>query len=148
MAQSLPAVEPLIGDKPSKDLAHRDFAMYVDGNRVNCDVRVVRDSNGPGLTVTFTTSHGALDSPDVDPKVEIAWGGWKAGDSAHLYQPANEKLPSNGFVQIIRVKPPKKAGDPAIFVVKAVTPVYDHLTEQTICEGGEWAEIPASWFRR
>jgi hypothetical protein len=26
--------------------------------------------------------------------------------------------------------------------------VYDHLTEQTICEGGEWAEIPASWFRR
>jgi hypothetical protein len=148
MAQSMPAVEPLVGNKPSKDLADRDFAMYVDGNRVNCDVRVLRDSSGVGLTVTFTTSLGALDSPDVDPKTEKAWGGWKAGDSAHLYQPSKDKLPSNGFCQIIKVRVPKKAGDEAMFMVKAVTPLYDHLTEETICQGGEWAEIPASWFRR
>jgi hypothetical protein len=141
-------VKPLVDSERSKDLRDRDWALYVDGVRISAKPTITVAADGIAIGVNFATSRGAIDDPTVDPTIEIAWGGWKAGDSCHLRQPSKERLPTNGFAQIIRVDPPEKAGEDAQFTVKAITPLYDHIADQAICNAGEYARVPSSWFQR
>jgi hypothetical protein len=148
MGQVGPPLSPPEFDKPSKDLKDRDFALYVDGNRVALSgFHLKEDDDGIGITVAFQTSKNALDSPTADPENEIAWGGHKVGNSVKLYQPDVKNMPMNGYGLIHSIRKPKKAGEEAMFVIHASVPIYDYVIEASICEGGEYALIPASWVR-
>lgn len=135
--------------KPSSDMKHRDFAVYVDGKRIAAELTV---TSPDGIIVhgTFRTSVGALDGDGVNPLEEIAWAGWKPGDVAKLRQPTTgrTRFPVNGTVQIQRVVPPAREGDLAMFTVLALSPIYDYEADAEVCASGEYAAIPATWFQR
>lgn len=147
---TLPEITPIPRTEPSRDLAARDFALYVDGRRIAAEKIVEVKGDGISVSVVFETSLGALDSDAVDPREEAAWGGWRVGDDAHLRQPTpnGEKFPTNGYVSIIDIEMPKRAGDPVYFVCKAIQPVYDFVADEPICDGGDFCKIPSTWFQR
>jgi hypothetical protein len=144
------ATTPVPDSKASSKLADQDFALYVNGRRVAAEVVLDERPGGIELVVSFKTSRGALTDPRVDPKAEVAWAGWKAGDTCRVFQPIpGRKFPSNGYVEILAIEPPAQAGAPTYFVCKALTPVYDWRNDgNTVCSATERVKLPASWFVR
>jgi len=141
-----PTVQPVPSSTPSDALKDRDFALYVDGKRVNAEVSI--KSDGVSVDVYFSTSIEALDNPDADPKLDIAWGGWKPGDSVHLHQPADVRYPENGFVIIESIEPAQAAGGTTYFVCTALTAVHDWVNDAKVCDASDKVRIPASWFQK
>lgn len=141
-------VQPVLGARPSAAIKDHDFALYFDGVRVPAEMKLKEGSDGIEVIVAFRTSRSALLDPSVDPKMELAWGGWRAGDTCHLYQPSLKKMPPNGFVAIEGIVLPARADEMVMFRVHALTAVHDWHTEKEICKASERALIPADWFQK
>lgn len=141
-------IRPTPISRPRAEIMAHDYALYVDGRRVTADFDLNVGDDDITISVTFKTSKGALESADVDPSVEVAWGGWKAGDAVHLYQPTERAMPTNGYVIIESIEPPKRAGDPVFFVCSSLTAVHDWVAETQVCDASERVRIPATWFRK
>lgn len=132
------APEPTVRHNP---LEGHDVALYVDGKRVSALAWNV-ESDGDRVTVTFETLAKAALEPGADVSLLQAWGTFQAGETVLIKQPGK---PQGGVLHIRGVIPPKKAGEIAFFIGKAMTRIVDWNTGDVLAEPGEDCEVPTGY---
>ena len=78
-------LDPIPESKRSERVQDRAFTLFVDDKRVPGKYKV--ESDGVEVRVTWVTSVAALDDPNADFEAQLAWGGWKPGDTVHVANP-------------------------------------------------------------
>ena len=143
-------LDPIPESKRSERVQDRAFTLFVDDKRVPGKYKV--ESDGVEVRVTWVTSVAALDDPNADFEAQLAWGGWKPGDTVHVRQPVPEgqkPWPPCGTVQILSIEIGDLArGQETHFLCYAQTDFFDWENDSLVVENGKRVRVPASWFVR
>ena len=148
---AMPPVAPITVASPDEKLDARAFRLYVDDAHVPCtSVDLYCDEKNPAvLVVVFRTSINALDDGGSDPRLDVAWGGYRPGMRVSLVQQAaaeGRRLPSPGTVDVESIEAPLERGGETYFICRAVTPVVDWNNEEQVASAGDRLKVPAGWF--